>query len=365
MSYELPPHKWADFLSPLPSELKAPEFIIDDVITAGTVVIAGERGLGKTSALVPLMAAAAGLTVDFPLKATIRRHVVYVSEDVEQVQRILMAMRTNGHLIDNEAEVEKRFKLVPAARMKAEEITKLRPHLDDLWDNNDRVDGGNYCASPVLVLDTTNATIDLDNISDNSEVSKAVSTLREGLNPINVILVGHIAKSQRSDIKSISFVGAGAWEGDTQQNLYLVSEDDCRYLVLGKKRFETDVREYLLQSHCADMKGVNKLGEEKEMRCFYSIPEPISDSVKAERKAEQKRDAAERAFQFTLSQCQDFISKNPGVRVGEIKARMGKRSETVGAALEALVDGGQVTVELEGKTKKYFPATSPEGGFTL
>ena len=204
MSYELPSHKWADFISPLPSELMAPEFVIDNVIAAGTVVIAGERGLGKTSALVPLMAAAAGLTVDFPLKATIRRHVVYVSEDVEQVQRILMAMRTNGQLIDDEVEIEKRFKLVPAARMKAEEITKLKPHLEDLWDNNDRVDGGNYCASPVLILDTTNATIDLDNISDNSEVSKAVSTLREGLNPINVILVGHIAKSQRSDIKSIS-----------------------------------------------------------------------------------------------------------------------------------------------------------------
>lgn len=364
MSYELPPHKWADFLSPIPFELQAPEFVIDNVITAGTVVIAGERGLGKTSALVPLMAAVAGLTVDFPLKATIRRHVVYVSEDVEQVQRILLAMRANGHLIDDEAEVAKRFKLVPAARMKAQEITKLKPHLDDFWDNNDTVDGGNYCASPVLVLDTTNATIDLDNISDNSEVSKAVSTLREGLSPINVILVGHIAKSQRSDIKSISFVGAGAWEGDTQQNLYLVSEDDCRYLVLGKKRFETDVREYLLHSRCADMQGVNKLGEVKEMRCFYSVPEPISDSVKAERKAEQKRDAAERNFQFTLSQCQDFISKQPGIKVGQIKARMGKRSETVGAALEALVDGGQVRMEEEGRAKKYFPATSPEGGFT-
>ena len=364
MSYELPPHKWADFISPLPSELMAPEFVIDNVIAAGTVVIAGERGLGKTSALVPLMAAAAGLTVDFPLKATIRRHVVYVSEDVEQVQRILMAMRTNGQLIDDEVEIEKRFKLVPAARMKAEEITKLRPHLDDLWDNNDRVDGGNYCASPVLILDTTNATIDLDNISDNSEVSKAVSTLREGLNPINVILVGHIAKSRRSDIKSISFVGAGAWEGDTQQNLYLVSEGDCRYLVLGKKRFETDVREYLLHSRCADMKGFNKLGEEKEMRCFYSVPEPVSETLKAQRKTEQKRDKAVREFQFVQNECLKLISDQPGIKVGQIRPLIEKRNETVGAAIEALVDSGQVRLEEVGKAKKYFPATAPEGGFT-
>ncbi len=66
MSFELPPHKWAAFMNPLPGEIAAPEFIIDDVIAAGTVVIAGERGLGKTSALVPLMAAAAGLTEEFP-----------------------------------------------------------------------------------------------------------------------------------------------------------------------------------------------------------------------------------------------------------------------------------------------------------
>jgi len=275
-----------------------------------------------------------------------------------------MAMRTNGQLIDDEVEIEKRFKLVPAARMKAEEITKLRPHLDDLWDNNDRVDGGNYCASPVLILDTTNATIDLDNISDNSEVSKAVSTLREGLNPINVILVGHIAKSRRSDIKSISFVGAGAWEGDTQQNLYLVSEGDCRYLVLGKKRFETDVREYLLHSRCADMKGFNKLGEEKEMRCFYSVPEPVSETLKAQRKTEQKRDKAVREFQFVQNECLKLISDQPGIKVGQIRPLIEKRNETVGAAIEALVDSGQVRLEEVGKAKKYFPATAPEGGFT-
>ena len=121
---------------------------------------------------------------------------MYVPEDVEQVQRILMAVFTNGQLIDDEVEIEKRFKLVPAARMKVQEIIQLKPHLYDFWDNNDRVDGGNYCASPVIILDSTNAIIDLDNISDNSEVSKAISALREGLNPINVILVGHIAESQ-------------------------------------------------------------------------------------------------------------------------------------------------------------------------
>ena len=37
--------------------MEAPEFVVDDVLIAGTAVIAGERGLGKTSMLVPLMMA--------------------------------------------------------------------------------------------------------------------------------------------------------------------------------------------------------------------------------------------------------------------------------------------------------------------
>ena len=140
-----------------------------------------------------------------------------------------------------------------------------------------------------------------------------------------------------------------------------MSEDDCRYLVLGKKRFETDVREYLLHSRSAEMQGINKLGETKEMLCFYSIPEPISDSLKAERKAEQRREFADRNFFSVKKQCLDLISEEPGIKAGEIKARMSKRSETVGAALETLVDSGQVRLEQDGKAKRYSPATPSEG----
>jgi predicted HTH transcriptional regulator len=109
------------------------------------------------------------------------------------------------------------------------------------------------------------------------------------------------------------------------------------------------------------MHGINKLGETKEMQCFYSIPEPISDSLKAERKAEQRREFADRNFFSVKKQCLDLISQEPGIKVGEIKARMSKRSETVGAALETLVDSGHVRLEENGKAKRYFPATPSEG----
>lgn len=365
MSFELAPHKWTNYEKLFEVQLEAPEFVLDSVIAAGTVVLAGERGLGKTTLLVPMMAAVAGLSPHYPLKASIRRHVVYVAEDTEQVRRILMAMRVNGDLIEDDLEVEKRFKLVSAIRLGAPEITRLKPHLEDFWDNNERLDGGNYCAPPTLVMDTTNATLDLENISDNSEVSKAVSTLREGLKPINVILIGHIAKHLRSDIKSLSFVGAGAWEGDTQQNLYLVSDGDNRYLVLGKKRFETDTKEFLLHSRCAEMECVDKLGQIVNQKCFYSWPEPVSENLKAERKAEKVLEDAARAFTALQQQVLTVVAAKSGAKAGEIKASVPKKNESVVAALEALVDSGLLLVKKEGNAKKYFLATAPEGDFTL
>ena len=45
------PHPLAQFKKAMPDEIAAPEFVIDNVLAAGTAVIAGERGLGKTSVL--------------------------------------------------------------------------------------------------------------------------------------------------------------------------------------------------------------------------------------------------------------------------------------------------------------------------
>ena len=101
------------------------------------------------------------------------------------------------------------------------------------------------------------------------------------------------------------------------------------------------------------------------MRCFYSVPEPVSETLKAQRKTEQKRDKAAREFQSVQNECLKIISDQPGIKVGQIKPLIEKRSQTVGAALEALVDNGQVRLEEVGKAKKYFPASAPEGSFTL
>ena len=349
-------HPWSVFTPSCPDVLEAPEFVLDNILAAGTIVIAGQRGLGKTSALVPLMTIVAGLCTALPLEASVRRKVIYVSEDTAQVNRILHAMRKVGHINRTSAEIEKVFKLVPASRLAPGEIVNLKPDLEDHWLDNETASGGNYSAPPVIVLDTTNATIDIENISDNSQVSKAISELRNGLGEIPLVLVGHMPKTSLADARHKSFVGAGSWEGDSQQNLYLIMEDDMRYLVIGKNRFSPEVTEYALRGHCADMEGINKLGYPTKLRCWYSLPEAMSPERKLalkEKKTKQKRLNAEYAL---MEELLGAINENPGMSLTWVRTRVKGSNQRIAAALEQLERDRRVYVdEPNKKTRTYYP----------
>ena len=67
---DLKPHGWQPSDEPILGSVEAPEFVLDGVLAAGAVVFAGERGLGKTSVLLPMMMAVAGV-IDYPFKASI------------------------------------------------------------------------------------------------------------------------------------------------------------------------------------------------------------------------------------------------------------------------------------------------------
>lgn len=350
------PHAWAVFTPSYPDVLEAPNFVLDNVLAAGTIVIAGQRGVGKTSALVPLMAIASGLCSVVPLGASVRRKVIYVSDDTAQVTRILHAMREGGHIHRTPTEINEIFKLVQGSRLTPREIVDLKSHLKDQWLDNETASGGNYSAPPVIVLDTTNATIDIENISDNSQVSKAISELRNGLGEIPLILVGHTPKTSLSDLRQKSFVGAGSWEGDTQQNLYLIIEDDIRSLVIGKNRFSPEVVEYALNSHCIDMEGINKLGYPVKLRCWYSIPEAMSRERKQElkeNKAKQKRlDSDYKLMEDFLN----VIRENPGLTTTVVKSKVWGKAERKHAALVQLEKDGRIYVENpDNRTRTYYP----------
>lgn len=348
------PHGWSPSDEPLLLSVEAPEFVLDGVLAAGAVVFAGERGLGKTSVLLPMMMAVAGV-IDYPFKASIRRRVFYVTEDIEQARRIIAAMHKHGLIKVDEQELQKMFRLCPAHRISVEEAIWYPKTL--VGDNqlNECLDGSLYKAPPVVVLDTVNATLQIDNLNDNSEVSQAISRLREAFEPIPLITVGHVPKASRGDAKKASFNGAGAWENDTQQTIYLVQEGGQRYLVMGKKRFVPDYSEFLIESHVAEFRSLDKLKREIVTKAYYGIPAGISELEKTKAQEEAKAASNRKAWEDLKGRVFAEIALNAGKGVSEIKSVVAGSSQKITNAITSLEEEGLIRIEQLGRTKKLYP----------
>ena len=292
-------HPFANFLPYALGDLEPDEFIFDDILISGVTLLAGFTGIGKTTALVPLMTRAAHLcAADDALRPLLRRRVIYVSEDPKQVVRVLTSMRVAGELTATDAEISEWFKIVPAKRMDATSIVKVRKIYETMvFRNNSTKTGVSYDALPIVVLDTSNATIELENESDNSEVGKAVSTLKSELGGIPLIIVAHLAKTlKKADISDMTSRGAGAWEGDVNQVLYMTKEDDgARWLDVAqaKHRFVTKADGIVFRAVGSQIKGRDVLGNEKDIFLMHCKPEMVQKGGR-EAMQEQSKQAAAR-----------------------------------------------------------------------
>jgi hypothetical protein len=231
----------------LPDRLKATEYVIDGFIGMGLTILAGEPGGGKTSIIVPLIAHAAHLCdKNSFLKPELRRHIVYVSEDIEQVERCIYAMKKYSKFDIDAAEYKQWFHIREAHRSKPEHIASLLKDIDE--DFTYRLPNG-FKVKPIVIFDTSNATIEIENENDNSEVGKVIAKIKQSSNGLAVIVVAHTAKAlQRTDLSSLTPRGASAWIGDARATIYLFSDEsvpEARFLALGKRRFEptyTEIR---------------------------------------------------------------------------------------------------------------------------
>lgn len=228
-------------------ELRATEFVIDGFIGMGLTILAGEPGGGKTSIIVPLMAHAAHLCDKGAfLKPELRRHVIYVSEDTEQVERCIYAMKKYGKLNIDAQEFKHWFHIREAHRSSPEHITRF---LSEIAQEYTYLLANGFEVKPVVIFDTSNATIEIENENDNSEVGKVIAKIKQSANGMAIVVVAHTAKAlQRTDLSSLTPRGASAWIGDARATIYLFSDEnapEARFLALGKRRFEptyTEIR---------------------------------------------------------------------------------------------------------------------------
>lgn len=260
-------------------QLHYPKFILPGFIAAGVVAIAGAHGAGKTTALVPLALTAAGIHRPGDLLAPQHwRHVVYISEDVSQVHRIVAGLVDHAE-IGTWDQVTKRVHLVEAVRLNPTYAVQVGEEYRQKWARTVDCKAGQIELPPLVVFDTSAASFSMENENDNSAVSAVIAALKQAFSGLPAWVIGHVAKASlsRDDLKTLSFRGASAWEADAHQTLFLAKEsagegaEEMRYLVRGKSRFESPITELPILSDSAEITVKDEYGNDRIMVLRWAI----------------------------------------------------------------------------------------------
>lgn len=324
--------KFVDF----DGKAKPPRWVIPGFIGHGVTVIAGAPGVGKTTAILPLAMIAAGLLGDEALRPKEWRHVVYVTEDVEQVLRILAGI-INFSKLDIEV-VRERLHIVEAVRLDPIYVAKVGASYREKFTRI--VDGVEVM--PLVVLDTKSAVLAVESENDNSQASEMMAVLKQGFDGLPVWLIGHVAKPNlnRSDVASLTTRGASAIDGDANQTIFLVLEKGQRFFLLGKVRFAPRWFELEIVSYTSQTFAKDEFGRDETVVMIWGIATPSNKSRK-----EAVREAKESALNLEASELRDAIREavqvawqtgNPLNRSG-VRAKLSRNAQTVSTTIENLL----------------------------
>lgn len=345
------PHPLARFVA-LGGELRPPGWVVPGFIAEGVAVVAGSSGVGKSTALVPLACVAAGLHAPGDALAPRHwRHVVYVSEDTEQVRRILAGLAQDLNL--SPELVRERFHLVDAVRLPPERVAEAGAEYRRRFVR--RV--GEVELLPLVVVDTKSAVLALEDENSNAEASRAVAALKQDFEGLPVWLVAHLAKANlgRSDAAALTARGAGALGDDAHQTLFLVAEGEQRFLVNGKRRFEARWPELLIESRWRTLQALDAFGEPETLVLRWGIPTPPTTS---------RAEAREQAQEVERKQAEGELRAEVLERVGEawrrgqplnrrgLASKVSRRADEVYGCTEALLaEGWLIEVEVPRKQR--------------
>ena len=303
----LEPHYLARFID-LDGQTKPPRWVIPGFIEHTVVVISGSAGVGKTTAILPLALTAAGLHGG-ELMPIYWRHVVYITEDVEQAKRILAGIVNHGNLGIKWADVRERLHMVPAKRLKPEVVASVGTTYREMFTRT--VQGVEIL--PLVVLDTKSAVLDVADENSNSEASKMMAALKQGFNNLPIWLTGHVAKALKDATEGLTSRGAGAIEADANQTMFLKKDkDDKRYLENDKRRFEQKWPQIDLISHTKTIMALDEFGNPEEVTLRWAIAKPgeipnkeLAEQRKAERSEQEEKNLLEKTRYGLLVEAQE------------------------------------------------------------
>lgn len=281
------------------TRLEPIQYLVDGFLAHSLFVMAGQPGVGKTSALIALAMVQAGFSIEgCELKTRKKRKTIFVTEDSDQIVRSLFAY--GKHFGIDPAMLCQMIVIIDARRSDVKDILKLAQNCD-----KHTLDG----QRPWLVLDTANATLDLDDENDNAKVGQYLSSIKATLfvqMGVPVCITAHTNKTISRQDSDAQARGASAFTGDaTLTGILFLDNDNQRYMKLTKTRYEPTFREIRFDSQTFTEVVVDADGEMQEIVCRVSTPHISSEELRIKAAAERSEENAKSAI---MDKCDEACS---------------------------------------------------------
>jgi hypothetical protein len=284
-------------------QIKPIRYMVKGFWAHSFMVLAGQPGIGKTTAVISLCMVMAGLQAkDCELTATKKRKTIIVTEDSDQVERTLTGYARH-YGIDSKA-LSQWFVIIDAKRSNVKDLLMLAHNVIHHTIDNVR---------PLLVLDTANATMDIDNENDNSEVGAYIAALKQTIYiqlDTPVCIITHTNKTISKSDSDATARGASAFTGDaTLTGILFEDETKTRYMRLVKTRYQPNFREIKFQSDVFADTVLDEDGDIQEQMVLLVVPQVSSEEDRRQaandrmndKRQQQVQDAADAACNFVQS----------------------------------------------------------------
>ena len=284
-------------------QIKPIRYMVKGFWAHSFMVLAGQPGIGKTTAVISLCMVMAGLQAkDCELTATKKRKTIIVTEDSDQVERTLTGYARH-YGISAEA-LSDWFVIIDAKRSNVKDLLMLAHNVIHHTIDNVR---------PLLVLDTANATMDIDNENDNSEVGSFIAALKQTIYiqlDTPVCIITHTNKTISKSDSDATARGASAFTGDaTLTGVLFEDETKTRYMRLVKTRYQPNFREIKFNSDVFADTVLDEDGDIQEQMVLLVVPAMSSEEDRrqaandrqSDKRQQQVQDAADAACNFVQS----------------------------------------------------------------
>ena len=326
---------------------KATNWVIDGFLRDQIVAIAGAPGTGKSSIIIPMAMGVAHFAPDgHELRSTIRRKVVYFTEDPSQVEEIIFATCKWGGISASPDEIREWFSVIECRRVDPVYIGKLIEWKTAEKSVQMRTPSGELIeAAPLIVVDTAPSMFKLKNESDNSEVSDAIGHIKAACSgpKTPLWLIAHTPKTQRDSASGGQVRGASAWAGDVQATATIFKDTASgeRLMRLDKRRYEQDFDQIKFESRLQSLIVDHPLGhtETKTYRLGFCR------KFDSRQQATQRGVDTERNLQVSILLAVQGLSKTAGEK--KISRRMVSKevtgkTETVNRVIRQLIATGDL-----------------------